>query len=43
MTILWSFPYNSFVKFPGNKNWEPQHGHIISKSLFIKGAAMYLE
>ena len=29
MTILWSFSYNSFVKFLGEKNWEPQHDHVI--------------
>ena len=26
-TILWSFSYNSFVKFHGEKIWEPQHDH----------------
>ena len=31
MPILWSFSYNSFVKFQGKGIWEPLHGHIISK------------
>ena len=25
MTILWSFSYNFFVKFHGNKIWEPHN------------------
>ena len=33
MTILWSFSYNFFVKFYGRKIWEPQHDHVISKSM----------
>ena len=33
MTILWSFSYNSFVKFCGKKIWEPQPGRVISKSM----------
>ena len=37
MTIKWSFSYNSFVKFNGKKIWEPQHDHVISKSVLIKG------
>ena len=32
-TIAWSFSYDSFVKFHGKKNWEPQHGNVISKSV----------
>ena len=28
----WSVSYNSFVKFHGKK-WEPQHGHVVSKSM----------
>ena len=31
MTSSWSFSYNSFVKFYGKKNWEPQHDRGISK------------
>ena len=30
MTILWSFSYNSFVKFHGTKTWEPHHDSVIS-------------
>ena len=33
MTISWSFSYNSLVKFHGKKFWEPQHDHVISKSV----------
>ena len=33
MTILWSFSYQSFVKFHSKKNWEPQHDCGISKSM----------
>ena len=33
ITILWSFSYNSFVKFQGKGIWEPLHGHIVSKSM----------
>ena len=29
MTIIWSFPYNSFVKFHGKSNWEPQHDQFV--------------
>ena len=31
MTILWSFSYNSFVKFHGKKNGEPQYDPILPK------------
>ena len=45
MTILWSFSYNSFVKFHGQKIWEPQHDRVISKSVYneacYKGNALY--
>ena len=37
MTILWSFSYNSFVKFHGTKIWEPQHDCVISKSMLYQG------
>ena len=30
MTILWSFSYNSLVKFHGKKFLKPQHDHVIS-------------
>ena len=33
LTILWSFSYNSFVKFCGNGIGEPQHDSILSKSV----------
>ena len=33
MTIKWSFSYNSFVKFHGTKNWEPQHDRVLSNSM----------
>ena len=33
MTTSWSFPYNSFVKLHGKKIWEPQHDHVIPKSM----------
>ena len=33
MTILWSFSFNSFVKFHGKKNGEPQNDCLISKSV----------
>ena len=33
MTTLWSFSYNSFVKFHDEKIWEPQHDCVISKSV----------
>ena len=38
MSISWSFSYNSFVKLFGKKvwepqNWEPQHDHVVSKSI----------
>ena len=33
MTIAWSFSYNSFVKFHDKKIGEPQHDHVISKSV----------
>ena len=29
MTILWSFSFYSFVKFQWQKNWEPQHDHVM--------------
>ena len=35
MTMKWSFFYNSFVKLHGKKFWEPQHDHVISKSMLI--------
>ena len=28
MIILWSFSYNSFVKFRDKKLWKPQHDYI---------------
>ena len=31
MSILWSFSYNAFVKFHGEKIWEPQHDNVIYK------------
>ena len=34
VTILWSFSYNSYVKFCGNKIWEPHYDCVISKSMF---------
>ena len=37
MTILWSFSYNSFVKFHGKKNLELQHDCAISKSMLEQG------
>ena len=37
MTVLWSFSYNSFVKFHGKKIWEPQNDCVISPSLLIWG------
>ena len=46
MTIKWSFSYNFFVKFHGEKKWESQHDRVISKSVFnnvcYKGAALYM-
>ena len=33
MTILWSFSYNSFVKFHGEKNCESQYDHVVSKAV----------
>ena len=33
MTILWSFSYNSLIKFHGKIIWELQHGCVISKSV----------
>ena len=30
ITILWSFSYNSFVKFNGKIFLKPQHDHVIS-------------
>ena len=45
LTMQWSFSYNSFVKFHGKKIWEPQHDHVIFKSLlyrvFYKSSALY--
>ena len=35
MTILWSFSYNSFVKFHGNKIWKLQQARVISKSFCV--------
>ena len=37
MTILWSFSYNSFVKFHGKNISEPKHDHVISKNCVIIG------
>ena len=34
MIIIWSFSYNSFVKFHGKNIWEPLHDHVIFKSVF---------
>ena len=31
MTIIWSFSYNSIVKFHGKTICEPLHDHVISK------------
>ena len=33
MTMLWSFSYNSFVKFHGKKSWQPQHDSVMSKNI----------
>ena len=33
MTIPQKCSYNSFVKFHGKKNWEPQHDYVVSKSM----------
>ena len=30
---VWSFTYNSIVKFHGKKNWEPEHDYNVSKSV----------
>ena len=35
MTILWSFSYNSLVKFHGKIILEPQHDHAISNGKMI--------
>ena len=35
MTVLWSFSYNSFVKFHGYKMWELQQDCVISKSFCV--------
>ena len=32
-----NFPFYSFVKFHGNKMWEPQHDSVIPKSMSIPG------
>ena len=36
MTISWSFSYNSFVKFYGQKIWKPPHDSVISNLCYIK-------
>ena len=45
MTILWSFSYNSFVKFNGKNIWEPQHDCVITSSYYNQvcyvGAVLY--
>ena len=36
MTILWSFSYNFLLnKVRGEKIWEPQRDHVISKSVLF--------
>ena len=35
MTILWSFSYNSFVKFDGMKIFGQQHACVISDSVIM--------
>ena len=46
MTTLWSFSYNSFAKFHGTKNWEPQHDSVISNLCYneacYKGTALFI-
>ena len=43
MTILWSFSYNSFVKFHCKKIGEPQNDRVISKSVLLQGVLLETE
>ena len=42
MTIKWSFSYNFFVKFHGEKNWESQHDYpnLCYNEVCYKGTAL---
>ena len=41
MSIAWSFSYNTFVKFYGKTNWEPQHNSVISKMTSPLGVKLH--
>ena len=47
MTISWSFFYNSFVKFHGKNNWEPQMTILYPNPCYnevcYKGTALYYD
>ena len=47
MTILWSFSYNSFIKFPwkkkfGSHNMAELYANLCYNEAFYKGTALYL-
>ena len=41
MTILWSFPYNSFVKFQVKHNMTVLYPNLCSNEVCYKGTALY--